>query len=101
MKQARLGGIPLPGSDDNNGVATIGSVKIDTTKPLAALLGFIVTMQYDVTAASGCFYVIVDTVNSLNYIVATFKDIKNTLNIYDLVVYNSLHIYSNTIACYE
>ena len=65
--QRKVGALPLPGSNSDNGIVSIGGVKIDTTKGTAFILGWIAGMQYQPDFAGPCFYTVTDTVNSLNY----------------------------------
>lgn len=39
--QRKVGSLPLPGSNSDNGIVSIGGVKIDTTKSTAFILGWI------------------------------------------------------------
>jgi hypothetical protein len=44
--QYKLKSINLPGANTDNGIVSIGGVKIDTTKSTAFILGWVAGMQY-------------------------------------------------------
>ena len=60
-----------------------------------------VSMHYNPEFASACFYVVVDTLNSLNYVVADVRNFAETKNWYNIGIYDPVQIYGNLIATYE
>jgi hypothetical protein len=72
LQQSMQQGNPLLGQ---SGMTDFAGLKIDTTNPLSALLGWAVGNQFDSSAPSGCLYTIVDTINTLNYFQADVQAI--------------------------
>jgi hypothetical protein len=99
--QYKLKSINLPGANTDNGIVSIGGVKIDTTKSTAFILGWVAGMQYQPDFAGACFYTVTDTVNSLNYFETDWQNLINYYQWYNLFVTDVIHFYSNLVAVYE
>ena len=97
----RLKEITLPGQTPDNGIYSIGGVKIDATVPTSFVLGWAAGMQYKPNFAGPCFYTVVDTDNSLNYFVTDWYNFVNYYQWYNLFVYEPTHFYANLVAVYE
>ena len=80
----------------------IGDYSIDVGSKLNWIVGMTYAMQFEKDGQmNDCTYCAIETVESLGYYEQDFKKAKKGQRIYDLVVYDTIHVSGNLAAMYE
>lgn len=89
------------GATEPGNVRNIGGVLIDVTQPGAFALGVAVGSQSNPDIKSKCYYSTVATLAKQNDWQWALKSIPQTLQWYQAIVINTIHLGGNFAACYE
>ncbi len=80
---------------------SVGTATVYWDQWQSFFFGWTLSLQYSNQTVSDCFYAVVDSLDSLDYVVQDAQNFFTTYNYYDLLVYDPLHIYANFMASFE